>query len=140
MCSHRCCQTVAFIIFSISLFSIVMIFATVAYIAQNKFLILIACIIFVAYIYTTIYLLDNFIMELYSEEYETSVNEEPASSFQSEHLASSILNYNERKLESGRGSMILHRKRSLSQSKPNFWIKKVLCKFISLIVAKQFQI
>ena len=97
-----------------------MIFATVAYIAQNKFLILIACIIFVAYIYTTIYLLDNFIMELYSEEYETSVNEEPASSFQSEHLASSILNQNERKLESGRGSIFLHRKRSVTHSKPNF--------------------
>ena len=59
-------------------------------------------------------------MELYSEENETSVNEEPATSFQNEHLASSILNQNERKLESGRGSMILHRKRSVSHSKPNF--------------------
>ena len=120
MCSHRCCQTVAFIIFSICLLIIVVIFLTVAYITQNKFLIFITCIIFGAYIYTTIYLLDNFIMELYSEEYETSINEEPASSFQNEHLASSILNYNERKLESGRGSIFLHRKRSVTHSKPNF--------------------
>ena len=120
MCSHRCCQTVAFIIFSICLLIIVMIFLTVAYITQNEFLIYITIFIIVANIYTTIYIADNFIMELYSEEYETSVNEEPASRFQNEHLASSILNQNERKLESGRGSIFLHRKRSVTHSKPNF--------------------
>ena len=58
-------------------------------------------------------------MELYSEEYETSVNEEPTLSFQNDHLASPISNQNERKLESGRGSIILNRKRSVTHSKPN---------------------